>query len=202
VTDPDALPGRGGAPDSRAGTDRRGRRTFLLIAAAFIAPVLASYAAYYFFPREAKMNYGTLLPTAPAPPIEGTTADGAPFRLADLRGRWVLLAVDRGGCDATCERGLYATRQARTMQGREQDRIVRAWLVIGDALPAPEILAQHPGLRVARVTPGALAGLSGGGRGIFLVDPLGNLVLHYPEDPDIKGMAKDLSRLLGASRIG
>jgi hypothetical protein len=36
----------------------------------------------------------------------------------------------------------------------------------------------------------------------YLVDPLGNLVLRYPEDPDVKGMAKDIGRLLKASRIG
>jgi cytochrome oxidase Cu insertion factor (SCO1/SenC/PrrC family) len=174
----------------------------LLLAALCIAPVLASYVAYYLFPREAQVNYGSLLPTAPASAIEGTKADGAPFRLADLRGRWVLLAGDRGGCDTACERKLYATRQARTMQGRDQDRLVRAWLFTGDAMPAPEVLAQHPGLVVARVPAGALAALPGGERAIYLIDPLGNLVLRFPGDPDINGIAKDLSRLLRASRIG
>jgi cytochrome oxidase Cu insertion factor (SCO1/SenC/PrrC family) len=164
--------------------------------------VLASYTAYYMFPRDARVNYGTLLPTSPAPPIEGTMASGAPFHLADLRGRWVLLAVDRGGCDAACERRLYATRQARTMQGKDQDRIVRAWLVLGDEMPAAGILAQHPGLLVARSRDGAGVPLPDGGRGIFLIDPLGNLVLRYPDNPDVKGVAKDLARLLRASRIG
>jgi len=37
---------------------------------------------------------------------------------------------------------------------------------------------------------------------IYLIDPLGNVVLRYPVDPDIKRMAKDLERLLRASRIG
>jgi cytochrome oxidase Cu insertion factor (SCO1/SenC/PrrC family) len=128
-------------------------------------------------------------------------ADGRPFRLADLRGRWVLLAGDRA-CDSACERTLYATRQACTMQGKDRDRLVRVWLVTGDAMPVPEILAQHPGMVVARVPGGALAALPGGEHGIWLIDPLGNLVLHYPGDPDIKGMATELSRLLRASQIG
>ena len=38
--------------------------------------------------------------------------------------------------------------------------------------------------------------------GIFLVDPLGNLILRYPADPDIKKLHKDIGRLLYASRIG
>jgi hypothetical protein len=182
--------------------DARGRRTFLLIAAVAIAPVAASYAIYYLFPRAAQVNYGTLLATAPGPAIEGTAADGTPFRLADLRGRWVLLAAGGPGCDAACERLLYATRQARTMQGREQDRVVRVWLDAGSASPSAGLLAQHPGLVAARVPVAALAALPGARPGLWLVDPLGNLVLAYPADPDVKGLAKDLGRVLRASRIG
>jgi len=180
----------------------RGRRTILLLAAVCIAPVVASYAVYYFYPRTAQVNYGTLLPTAPAPPIEGTTDDGAPFRLTDLRGRWVMLAASATGCDAACERLLYATRQAHTMQGKERDRVVRVWLDAGGAPPGHELRAQHPGLVVARVPERVLAVLPGAPPGIWLIDPLGNLVLSYPADPDIKGLAKDLTRLLRASRIG
>lgn len=181
---------------------RSGKRVLLLLAAVCIAPVLASYAVYYLFPRTARANYGTLLPTAPAPALEGTKADGAPFRLADLRGRWVLLVAESGPCETACERRLYATRQARTMQGKERDRLVRVWIGTGNAMPAPEVLAQDPGLVVVRAPPGAGVAMPGGGRGIWLVDPLGNLVLSYPDDPDIKGIANDLSRLLRASGIG
>ena len=56
-----------------------------------------------------------------------------------------------GDCDAGCERRLYATRQARTMQGKEQERIVRLFLQEGDAAPSAALLAQHPGLVVVRV---------------------------------------------------
>ncbi len=185
-----------------ANTNRRGKRTLLLLAAVCIAPVLASYAFYYLFPRGAQLNYGMLLPTVPAPPIEGIGPDGVAFRLSDLRGRWVLLLVAAERCEAKCERALYATRQARTMQGKDHDRIVRVLLTTGDAGLPPEILAQHPGLVVARVGAGAIAPLPGGDRGIRLVDPLGNLVLSYPEDPDIKRLANDLGRLLRASGIG
>ena len=37
---------------------------------------------------------------------------------------------------------------------------------------------------------------------IFIIDPRGYLVLRYPAKPDIRGLFKDLSRLLVASRIG
>jgi hypothetical protein len=186
-------------PSPRA---RGGKRTLLLIAAVTLAPVIASYSAYYLFPRSPEANYGTLFPTAPIEGIEGTRPDGARFRLEDLRGRWVLLALGRGACDASCERRLYATRQARTMQGREQERVVRAWLVAGDAEPPAALLAQNPGLIVVHVQQAVAARFPGGADALYLIDPLGNLVLRYPDDPDIKGLAKDLTRLLKASRIG
>ena len=37
---------------------------------------------------------------------------------------------------------------------------------------------------------------------IYLVDPLGNVVLRYPKDADPSRMKKDLERLLRVSRIG
>ena len=198
----DPMPtARGAAAPDPAGV-RRGRRTLILLAAVCIAPVVASYAAYYLFPHDAQTNYGTLLPTAPAPAIEGLRSDGAPFRLAQTRGKWVLLVAIDGRCEAACERLLYATRQARTMQGREQERIVRVLLVAQDNAPEGALLAAHPGLAVAQVDAAGRALLPGGLPAAYLVDPLGNLVLRYGPDPDIKGVGRDLSRLLKASRIG
>jgi hypothetical protein len=189
-------------PTSSKGAPRRGRRTLLLVAAIAVAPIVASYLAYYLFPRDQRVNYGTLLPTAPAPVIRGTRDDGSPFRLDDLRGRWVLLVSGPGDCDSACERKLYAIRQARAMQGKDQERIVRAWIVVGDAAPAATVLARHPGLVVVRAAAAEPTMLPGGADPLYLIDPRGNLVLRFPEDPDIKGIASDLTRLLRASRIG
>ena len=185
------------SPEARA----KGRRTLLLLAAVAIAPVIASYSAYYFFPREQRTNYGELL-AIPAPPLVGTRADGQPFALTQLHGKWVLIASAPGDCDATCAQALHLTRQVRTIQGREMERVQRVWLVTGAAAPDPALLAQHPDLLAVRVPRDALAVLPAGADRVYLIDPLGNLVLAFPTDPDIKRAAKDLERLLRASRIG
>jgi hypothetical protein len=39
-------------------------------------------------------------------------------------------------------------------------------------------------------------------KAIYLVDPLGNLMMRFPEDPDPSRMKKDLSKLLKWSRVG
>lgn len=184
------------------GANRKARRTLIMIAVAVIAPVALSYFFYYVAPRAAFTNYGELLPTASLPDLAGTTIDGQPFRLASLRGKWTILVPAGGACDAACGETLYATRQARTMQGKDMDRVARAWIVIDDAVPAPERLAEHPGIVVARMAPSEVAKLPKGGHAVVLMDPLGNQVLAWPRAPDPKALAKDLGRLLKASRIG
>jgi hypothetical protein len=37
---------------------------------------------------------------------------------------------------------------------------------------------------------------------VYLVDPIGNLVLSYAPDADPSGMRKDLARLLRLSQVG
>jgi hypothetical protein len=185
---------------------RRSRRTLIVLAIVCAAPVVASYVAYYGLKPTGRLNYGELLEALPASEIAGTQVEGAPFRLSTYRGKWVLLTADEGACEDACRRKLYATRQARTIQGREQERVVRVWLQRSDAPPpATALLSQHPGLVAARIDPAHWPALQGAGdtvQNIFMIDPLGNLILRYPADPDIKRMAKDLERLLRASRIG
>ena len=185
-----------------AGTRARTRRLMLLLAAVAIAPVVLSYAAYYLLPRDARVNYGTLMPTRPLGEIVGVRLDGKPFTSTEVRGRWMLLYAAGGECARPCADALYATRQARTIQNAERDRVQRIWLV-PDAAPISErLLSEHPDLLVVRVAAPTLSALPQGQDRIYLIDPLGNLVLAWPATPDIKALAKDLGRLLRASAIG
>jgi hypothetical protein len=182
-------------------TPRRLRRQLLLIVLIGIAPVVTSYAVYHFWPREKQINYGTLYAT-PAPLLVGTRLDGSAFTLSDLRGRWAIVTVAPGACRAACRANLYAGRQARTIQNADRDRIGRVWLVTDDTAPPVDVLAEHPDVTVVRAEASVAAALPERGRGSYLIDPLGNLVLAWPDDPDIKAVSRDLSRLLRASRIG
>lgn len=184
----------------------KGRRMLLLLALVSLAPIVASYVTYYWFVPDKRVNYGELLPAGPAPSVTGVGVDGAPFTLSDLRGQWVLLIVTGADCADACRRALYATRQARTIQGREQDRVVRAWLrPAGAVAPSTELRDSQPGLVIASAAQAELARLPldpGGTPTILLLDTRGNLVLRYGANPDIKRLAADLGRLLRASQMG
>jgi hypothetical protein len=190
----------------QAQTKGKGRRTLLLLALVALCPIVASYVTYYWFVPDKRVNYGELLAPGPAAPVAGTRLDGTPFVLSDLRGQWVMLIVTGADCTDACRRALYATRQARTIQGREQDRVVRAWLrPAGAPAPARELQEAQPGLAIGTVMQGNLSQLPldpSGAPTILLLDPHGNLVLRYGADPDIKRLAADLGRLLRASQIG
>ena len=187
-------------PAARAQTTRRTRRMLVLLAAIAVAPVVLSYVAYYALPRDARVNYGTLLATAPLADFAGTDSGGKAFASGELRGRWSMLIAAPSACDARCVAALYASRQARTIQNAERERVQRVWLIPDEHTPSAALLAEHPDLLAIRLR--ALPALPEGADRIYLVDPRGNFVLAWPSDPDIKALAKDLSRLLRASRIG
>jgi len=175
---------------------KRGRAKLALLAAFFLLPVAASWLAWWFeLVPGAQGNYGTLISPRPVtlPPV------GA------LKGKWVLVQFDSGACDAWCERKHYFMRQVRRAQGREMQRVERLWVVTDAVPPRPELLVAIEGTVVA-IQNGALAA-SFPAEGsvtehIYLVDPLGNLMMRFPREPDPARVIKDLQRLLKVSGFG
>jgi cytochrome oxidase Cu insertion factor (SCO1/SenC/PrrC family) len=182
----------------------RSTLTLWLILALCATPMIASYAAYYFWQPGAQVNYGELIEPKPLPDAPLTLLDGRAFRLSELKGQWVLLAAGASACDERCRERLVYMRQVRLAQGRESGRIERVWVVTDDGTPDAALLAQHDGLRVARdrqgATMGALPASSSSQNHIYVIDPLGNLMMRFPADADPRRMLKDVSRLLRHSK--
>jgi cytochrome oxidase Cu insertion factor (SCO1/SenC/PrrC family) len=176
-----------------------------LIAAVTVAPVAASYLVYYFSPPGRTVNYGELIEPRPLPDAKLLLTDGRPFQLSQLRGRWAIVTVDSGRCDAGCDRKLLYLRQLRLTQGRDMERLERVWLINDDAVPREEVVAPYQGTWIVRADAELLKRFPAQGAAtdhIYLIDPLGNLMMRYPRDPDPRLMIKDLARLLKASQVG
>jgi hypothetical protein len=182
------------------------RKTLWLVAAVCIAPFVASFAAYYFYQPEGRVNYGELMADKQLPDAALKLVDGSAFSLAQLRGKWLFVTVDDAACDAYCEKKLWQIRQVRKTQGKYPERIERVWLITGGGQPAERLRAEFEGTWLVNVAGSAvLEALPHAGAWtdhIYLVDPLGNLVLRYPREADPSRMKKDLDRLLRVSRIG
>ena len=134
-------------------------------------------------------NYGELL--APRP-LAGP--------LAPLRGKWVLVTLDASACGARCERKLYIVRQVRRAQGKNAERVERLWLLTDGGTPRAELLAALDGSRIATADTALASAFPGDD--IYLVDPLGNLMMRFPAEPEPKRMIQDLERLLKYSSFG
>lgn len=164
------------------------RNKLLWIALVCAAPVVLGTLAYLLgWSPGAPANYGELIPPRVVP-------------LTELRGKWVLVSFDTGACDAYCERKLYIMRQVRRAQGKEMDRIERLWVVTDAGKPRADALAASEGTRISRNEnfdfPGDVPDH------IYVVDPLGNLMMRFPRDPDPSRVIKDLQRLLKYSGFG
>jgi cytochrome oxidase Cu insertion factor (SCO1/SenC/PrrC family) len=185
---------------------RGSRKTLWLIAAVCIAPFIGSLAAYHLFPPKGRVNYGQLLESGRLPAATLPLVDGSDFSFARLQGKWLFVIVDDAVCNAYCERKLWQIRQVRKTQGKYPERIERVWLVTGEGEPSARLRSEYEGTWMVRARQGAILAAFPYERTredhVYLVDPLGNLVLRYPRDADPSRMRKDLERLLKVSRIG
>jgi cytochrome oxidase Cu insertion factor (SCO1/SenC/PrrC family) len=120
-------------------------------------------------------------------------ADGAASMLNS--GQWWLVTVADDGCSAECQTAVHQLRQLHILLGRDALRVKRSLVTIGET-PPDASLAQYPELirfasRSEVLRPG-----------VYIVDPLGNLVLRYDYQGAGKPVLEDLKQLLKVSHIG
>jgi len=167
------------------------RLKLVAVLLACAAPLALAWIAWDFGWGTGKPgNYGEL--------IAPRTLSGAPFD--ELRGKWVLVSFDSAACYAYCEKKLYFMRQLRTAQGKDQTRLQRLWVLTDAGCPRRELIEAIEGTVISTAKPGGFPGNPVDH--IYLVDPLGNLMLQLPRDPDPSKMLKDLQRLMKYSQVG
>jgi hypothetical protein len=199
----------------------------MVVLAVCAAPLIASYFMYYVVkPKGGVTNYGTLIDPRlyPIPPMASTTLDGKPATLDSYKGKWIMLKVGPSECLQECQDQLFAMRQLRTMQGKEMERIERVWMIT-DNQPLDTLLMRvNDGTRMLRapaavvekwlpLEQGAAAGTAAATADkasdhVYLIDPLGNLMMRFPKGAvssdtgKVRKVHKDIAKLLKASAIG
>ncbi len=185
---------------------RSGRLQFLLIAAAFLGPLIV--AAWLYFggtaiQPEARTNHGALL--EPIVNLQDALPE-SPIHAPNEQS-WLLVYAHPEACGDACRTALYTSRQSRRMLGREMDRLTRVFLHGAGAPDTVFLAEEHRDL--VTIEDSSLGGLLNNKRpsdlpagGYFLIDPLGNLVMYFRPDMDPYDMVDDIKRLLKLSRIG
>lgn len=187
----------------------RSRLYLLFIVACFAVPLAAAgWLAARGMPGST-VQHGELLHPAQPITVRLTTLDG---RITTFRGRWTLLYVGSDDpCAAPCQTALYDLRQVRLALGKDMSRVETLWLL--DAMPDAALrhwlAGEHAAMTVGVDAAGlksalakAFADADATGDWIYLMDPLGNLLMRYPVTVEPRHLLKDLQRLLKWSRIG
>ena len=185
----------------------RNLRTLALLAGLFVLPLAAAFCTYYGsdWRPAGHVNHGELLrPPRPLPELSLPGTPESPL----WRGRWALVYLGSGGCPGRCRATLDLMRQTRLALNQDMGRVRRVFLVVADGPPAPEVAADYPGLIVVDASTPAHAALrrefpaGDANSRLFVVDPLGNLILSYDARQDPHGLLDDLKRLLRLSHVG
>src|SRR5688572_16814208 len=166
---------------------RRGRRILLVLAAMFLLPVAIAFALYYgnIWRPAGSASKGELI--TPARPlnvaglrmVDGTTAGDDV-----LQGKWTLIYIGDGACDAACRQALVFGRQSRLALNNEMKRVQRVFLATGNCCASDYLAAEQPGLIALDASaPEAQALLeqfpADRSNSLYIVDPLGNLMMRH-----------------------
>jgi hypothetical protein len=189
----------------------RGRRKVLLIAAVFFLPVAGSFALYYggfWRPGDSSARGELIQPTRTLEITGLRNADGSPAGDQPLKDKWSIVYIGDGGCDEACKTALTYGRQSWIALGKDADRVRRVFLSIANCCNDSWLGIEQPGIvaidasspeaaKLLQQFPGEHA------KSLYVVDPLGNLVLRHDADHVVnKALLTDLKKLLKLSHIG
>jgi hypothetical protein len=188
---------------------RRGRQVLLIIAAMFLVPLAVSFALYYGKWRPAgSSSKGDLI--TPARPLQAAGLrhpDGTPATAEVLTGKWSLIYIGDGACDQACRTALVFGRQSRLALNNDMARVQRVFLATGHCCATDYFAAEQPGLIALDASaPQAQALLAqfpaDRAHSLYIVDPLGNLMMRHDASQTTNDLLTDLKKLLRLSHIG
>jgi cytochrome oxidase Cu insertion factor (SCO1/SenC/PrrC family) len=189
---------------------KRGRRVLLLVAALFFVPVAIAFALYYgqLWRPAGSSSKGELI--TPARPLEVAGlrhADGTPADAHVFDDKWSLIYIGDGACDAACKSALVLARQSRLALNNEMTRVQRVFLATDHCCDTAYLSREHAGLvTLDASSPDARKLLAQfpdhRESSLYIVDPLGNLMMRHDASHTSKDLLTDLKKLLKLSHIG
>lgn len=189
---------------------KRGRWKLYLVVAICASPLIFSYLAYYVIKPTGRTNYGTLLDPRlyPLPKLGSELIGNGKQELDAYKGKWIMVQVSSSDCPTACQTTLLNMRQLRLMQGKDMDRIERVILITDQNPIETSLLREYDGTHFLRSDAKAIESWLPAEEGsnvqnrIYLIDPMGNLMMRYSADADPNKVKKDIGKLLKASSIG
>ncbi len=171
------------------------RRVMWLFMVLFITPIFLATILYSigFRPQGTKQHGELIQPAHALHKTDWQVGNGSwPTQ------KWQILFNQKGSCDDSCEHTLHMMRQVHTALGKEAPRVERTWLV-DETTDWKGQVDVYPALRVLR---GDWPQWLKDRQGVWLVDPMGHVMMYYAPGAPEKGWLKDLKHLLKISTVG
>lgn len=131
---------------------------------------------------------------------------------------WQLLYIGGASCDMTCQERLYFLRQLHIRLGSESGRVQRAYVLAGpqtasiDAATQDYLAKEQQDMAVIHGDPAVLQQVLGERAQpgqqpltehyIYVMDPVGNIMLYFTPENDAEQILDDLDHLLDHSPLG
>ena len=194
-------------------TPARKPYTLWLLMLIFVVPIVASYA-YYFLgdhSNRSTSNSGDLI--IPVIDIEGLSLankSNEPLSRDNLTQKWSMLYIVGVSCDEACKQGLYHMRQINIALGKNVDRFQHRVIHLGPMAPEFNELmeSEYPDTLHAYTSKKTLSNAfsmseeSLLSHDIYIMDPIGNIMMRFSSEISPKLILKDLNKLLKVSQIG
>jgi hypothetical protein len=188
----------------RSDTNTISRRKLIQLCAVALVPIGFAYVLYFIV--EGKQPWGSTSKGKLQNPIISADTLGLKNSQGDVlhfsgQEVWWLLVVSERECVDACENALHLVRGVHVLLNKDMPRVRRGLLSLV-TVPSEErgattvVEKKYP--QLSRFT-GALGALEAG---VYIVDPLANIVLYYQYSEAGKPLLDDLKKLLKVSRIG
>ncbi|MEO8401094.1 MAG: hypothetical protein ABI597_04765 [Gammaproteobacteria bacterium] len=167
---------------------RAARSKLALLVLMFVVPLAASWCLYHYhnYFQLKTLNHGALV----------NPAIDAAFLYADNSAahekKWRVIYVSDASCDTQCEKIQFQLQQVQKAMGKNSDRVDTQRITLNKLVLKKLTTAfEKIGTRDFIAS-----------RKIYLIDPLGNLFMYYPETTNPMNVLNDMKRVLEVSQIG
>lgn len=177
----------------------------------FAVPLLLVTLMHEFNWHPQGSSYGELI--TPARPLQMPAglqdASGNALSAALWRDKWSMVYIAEQ-CAAACQQRLHGMRQLHVSLAKDIERIQR--VLISPGANTAQLRQEYPDLVLIQQPVAAVTSLSrqfdlhgtpaAGSQRLYLVDPLGNIMMSFPANVSDADVRKDISRLLRYSWAG
>lgn len=182
--------------------------TLWVLIAVCAFPMVASWLLYFYpglLPNRQVNNGELIQPAVILPPVIFQSLENQGLASSDFQGFWTLMTLGGDNCGDNCRQRIHDFRQIRLALGKDMYHIQRL-LILTQAEQGDdfyELLGNYQGMRVItdrnHVFEDILRNSGKSLDAVYLIDPMGKIMMRYSPGVPASDILEDMQRLLKAT---